>query len=43
MAMVIGKRHTRFLNGTGAAYSLGRKEHKPVAFRLKNNKYIVKY
>jgi hypothetical protein len=43
MAMVIRKRHTRFFNGTGAAYSLGREEHKPAAFRLKNNKYIVKY
>jgi len=36
------KRHTRLLNGAGAAHLLGREEHTPIAFRLKNNKYTMK-
>jgi hypothetical protein len=36
------KRHTRLLNGAGAVHSLGCEEHVPIAFRFKNNKYIMK-
>jgi hypothetical protein len=37
--LAIEKRHTRLFNGTGVAHSLGREEHVPIVFWLKNNKY----
>jgi len=40
--LATGKRHTRLLNGASAAHLLGREEHTPIAFRLKNNKYTMK-
>ena len=40
--LATGKRHTRLLNGAGAAHSLECKKHAPATFQVKNNEYIVK-